>query len=76
MKRKGERTNDGSEQEMIGEEFHLVHLEMIPQLMHLEPRLVVNVDVLLLRDGEEGFVVQPPNRSTRLAKMELGVEAT
>ena len=48
---------------------------MIPHLVHLEPRLVVDVDVLLLSDGKEGFVVQPSNRSTSFSKMQLRMQS-
>lgn len=44
--------------------------------MHLESRLVVDVDILLLRDSEEGLVVQPANRSCCLLELDLGVQST
>lgn len=49
---------------MVRQEFHLRDFEVVAQLMDFEARLVVDVDVLLLCDGEEGLVVQPANRST------------
>lgn len=69
-------TYDSGEQKVVRQEFHLVHLDVVPQLVHLQSTLVVDVDELFLRDSKEALVVQPPNRATRLLEMQLRVEST
>ena len=52
--------SDGCENKVIGEELHCRDLNVLLEAMDLGSLLVVDVDVLLLRDGKEVFVVQPP----------------
>lgn len=59
---------------MEGEELDAVDLDVLSELVHLEPLLVVDVDVLLLGDGAERLVVQPLDVAHRLAQVELRVE--
>lgn len=58
---------------MIRQKLHLRHFEMISQLMHLEPTLVIDVHVLLLSDGEKGLVMQPSNGSAGFLELDFGM---
>lgn len=69
-------THHRREQEVVRQELHLGDLDMIPKLVHFESVFVVDIDVLLLRNGEEALVVKPADRSCRLLELDLGVEAT
>jgi hypothetical protein len=55
---KEEKTYNRCQQKMKRQKSHRINLDMTPQLMHLQPALVVDVNEALLRDGGEGFVVE------------------
>ena len=52
---------------MEWQELHVGDLDVFLQAMQLNTTMIVNVDVLLLRDGEILVVVKPPGVSYGLA---------
>lgn len=59
---------------MVREELHAVHLDVAAELVDLQPGLVVDVDILFLRDGVERLVVQPLDVPHRLVQVQFRVE--
>ena len=51
--------SDGGEEEVKGQELHVCDVDVILQRLDLDTLVVVDIDVLLLSDGEELIVVQP-----------------
>ena len=58
----GCRTHYGGKQEMMAQERHVGHLNVVAHLMDLAAGMIVDVDILLLCDSKEGFMVQPAGR--------------
>lgn len=67
--RESKRTHDRREEKVVREELHLVDLDVVAELVDLESALVVDVDVLLLRDGIEGLIVKPADGANGLAEV-------
>lgn len=67
-------TYNRRQQEMKRQERHRINLDMTPQLMHLQPALVVDIHEPLLRDGGEGFVVEEADVPYGFVEVEFGVE--
>ena len=51
---------DGGEEEVVGEILHVRDFDMFAETVNFDALRVVDVDVFLLRGGEELVVVQPP----------------
>lgn len=60
--RAGCQTHDRGKQEMMAQERHVCHFNVVAHLMDLAAGMIVNVDILLLCDSKEGFMVQPAGR--------------
>ncbi len=59
---------------MVRQELEPVHVRVVLELVDLDARIVVDVDVLLLRRGEEARVVQPLDVAHRLAHLNLAAQ--
>jgi len=56
---------------MVWQELHVGDLDVFLQAMELNTAVIVNVDILLLRDGEVLVVVKPPGVSYGLAELQF-----
>lgn len=59
------------QQEVVRQKLHMRHLDVLLQAVKLNTLRVVDVHILLLRDGEELVIVQEPRIANRLHQLKL-----
>ena len=68
------RVAHGGKQEVVRQELHPLHLDVVLEPVDFHSALVVDVHILLLRRGKKRFVVQPAHVPHRLPHLDLARE--
>lgn len=57
------KKDNGSEEEMVGQKLEPIRLNVLLEMVHLHPSMVVDKDGLLLGHRKEEFIVEPSRLS-------------